>query len=432
MQKQVFTVKNSTLFRKQCIEWLKQFDTFCLLDSNSHVFESHNYDYSEYDLVIAADNKQSISSDATTELNDLDSFLSTSTDWNFGFFSYDLKNKIETLNSENTDHLHWPDFYFFNPKVMILFSGNNISIELSSEHQETPLGIFDKICSIKTAKYSPPTSSIHVKPRMSKEEYIASVEKIKKHIIRGDIYEMNFCQEFYVETEFDPFSSYLRLNAISPTPFSCFLRLKNKYLISASPERFIKKRDLKLISQPIKGTIQRGLTVDEDKALKVKLSKDPKERAENIMIVDLVRNDLSRIAARNTVKVDELCGIYSFSHVHQMISTVSAITTTNSIEKIIKATFPMGSMTGAPKIRAMKLAERYETSKRGLYSGTVGYISPNTDFDFNVVIRSLQYNQQNKYLSYMVGGAITSLSDAEKEYEECLLKAAAIEKLLKG
>lgn len=431
MQRQEFRIKNNGLFRKQCIEWIKQFDTFCLLDSHAHVFEPHNFDYRDFDLVIAAGVEEDISSSNSKTLSDLDKSISKSSNWTFGFFSYDLKNKIEELKSENEDHLQWPDFYFFRPKYLIRLNGNSVIIEVANDDEIKLQDIFKQISSLLTTTDSN-LGTTSVQPRMSKEEYIKAVEKIKKHIIRGDIYEMNFCQEFYAHTEFDPFSSYLRLNAISPTPFSCFLRLNDKYLISASPERFIKKRDLKLISQPIKGTIQRGLTIDEDNKFKETLLQDPKERSENIMIVDLVRNDLSKVAARNTVKVDELCGIYSFSHVHQMISTISAITTTSSIEKIIKATFPMGSMTGAPKIRAMKLAEKYETSKRGLYSGAVGYISPNRDFDFNVVIRSLQYNKANNYLSYMVGGAITSLSDAEKEYEECLLKAAAIEKLLKG
>ena len=426
-----FQVHDVKLFRKQCLEWVKQFQVVCLLDSHAHVFETHHFDYQDYDLLIATGVQKHVSSEHGDTLQDLDKHIFSDNKWNFGFFSYDLKNKIENLQSDNIDHLNWPDFFFFQPKILIRLNGKQLIIESNAETQEIE-EVYHEITSVKLPHASSKKNGTSVKARMPKSDYKNAVEKIKKHIIRGDIYEMNFCQEYYAETHFDPYSSYNRLNEISPTPFSCFFKLNDKFLISASPERFIKKRDLRLISQPIKGTIQRGFTKEEDEKLKEQLRNDPKERAENIMIVDLVRNDLSRVAARNTVKVDELCGIYSFSHVHQMISTISAISTTSSIEKIIKATFPMGSMTGAPKIRAMKLAEKYETSKRGLYSGTVGYIAPNKDFDFNVVIRSLQYNQTNNYLSYMVGGAITSLSDAEKEYEECLLKAAAIEKLLKS
>jgi para-aminobenzoate synthetase component 1 len=398
-----------------------------MLDSHAHVNPNHHFGYRDYDFVIAAGVKTTIDSNQNS-LSDIDTAFKTDPEWLFGFFSYDLKNSIEKLRSDNRDFLHWPDFYFFSPKHLILANGNKVELITSTDNTSEIITEINNTDLIREAGFN--TSS--VKPKMSRTEYLNAVEKLRKHILRGDIYEVNFCQEFYANTTINPFESYHQLNTISPTPFSSFFRLNDKYLISASPERFIKKRGSELISQPIKGTAKRGSTIKEDKDIQSGLYNDPKERAENIMIVDLVRNDLSRIASPGTVSVDELCGIYSFSHVHQMISTISANLNTDSIEKIIRATFPMGSMTGAPKIRAMELAERYETTKRGLYSGAVGYISPDKDFDFNVVIRSLQYNQTNKYLSYMVGGAITWLSDAEKEYDECLLKAEAIERLLKG
>ncbi|PID89409.1 MAG: hypothetical protein CSB01_02115 [Bacteroidia bacterium] len=249
---------------------------------------------------------------------------------------------------------------------------------------------------------------------------------------RGDIYEINFCQEFFAEQVcINPEQLYNHLKKVSPTPYGCFYKTRNHYLLSASPERFIKKKGTKLISQPIKGTAKRGANKEEDDTIKHHLFTDAKERAENIMIVDLVRNDLSHTATKGSVKVEELCGIYSFPQVHQMISTVVA-NLRNDIHFVeaIKQCFPMGSMTGAPKIRAMKLIEQYESTKRGLYSGAVGYITPQGDFDFNVVIRSILYNATNKYLSFMVGGAITMQSNPEKEYEECLLKAKAIRKTL--
>ena len=224
----------------------------------------------------------------------------------------------------------------------------------------------------------------------------------------------------------------MRLNEISPTPFSCYYKQQDKYLISASPERFLKKVKDKIISQPIKGTIKRGLDKNEDSLLRDKLYNDPKERAENVMIVDLVRNDLSRTAKKGSVKVDELFGIYEFSQVFQMISTItSKVEDDTNIIDIIKNAFPMGSMTGAPKVRAMELIEEFEKSKRGLYSGSVGFITPNNDFDFNVIIRSILYNQSRNYVSFTVGGAITSLADPEKEHEECMLKAEAMITVLK-
>lgn len=212
-----------------------------------------------------------------------------------------------------------------------------------------------------------------------------------------------------------------------------FLKLNDKYLMSASPERYIKKEGTKIISQPIKGTAKREDDFILDSILKNNLVTDQKERSENVMIVDLVRNDLSQTATKGSVKVEELCKIYTFDQVHQMISTVTSQVAENTHPiDIIKSTFPMGSMTGAPKISAMKIIETLEETKRGLYSGAVGYISPSGDFDFNVVIRSILYNASNKYVSYSVGGAITAKSDPLNEYEECLLKAKAMRTVLES
>ena len=215
-------------------------------------------------------------------------------------------------------------------------------------------------------------------------------------------------------------------------PFSALYRINEKFLLSASPERYLKKVKNKVISQPIKGTIKRTSNEKENRKLKQQLQQNNKDRAENIMIVDLVRNDLSQTAIKNSVKVKELCKIYEFPTVFQMISTIeSTVDTETPFTDIIKTTFPMGSMTGAPKIKAMEIIEKYESVKRGLYSGSVGYISPKGDFDFNVVIRSLQINYKNNYASFITGGAITILSNAEDEYEECFVKAQALLNALK-
>ena len=191
------------------------------------------------------------------------------------------------------------------------------------------------------------------------------------------------------------------------------------------------KIDDVVISQPIKGTRKRVSSFEEDEVLKKELLHCPKERSENVMIVDLVRNDLSKTAQKSSVKVEELFGIYSFKQVHQMIST---ITSKLKVEidpiDVIKTTFPMGSMTGAPKLSAMRLIEKYEFRNRGVYSGSLGYIKPNGDFDFNVIIRSMVYNSTTKYLSYSVGSAITAQANAEEEYQECLLKSQAFFKVL--
>ena len=243
---------------------------------------------------------------------------------------------------------------------------------------------------------------------------------------------MNFCQEFFAEnTALDPVAFFLKLNEAAQAPFSAFYKLNDQYLACASPERFLKKTNNQLISQPIKGTSRRGKTPEEDEQLKTELRNDAKNQSENVMIVDLVRNDLGKSCVAGTVQVTELFGTYSFPTVHQMISTVEG-TLQNDLDFVdaLENAFPMGSMTGAPKVRAMQLIEQYEKTKRGLYSGAVGYITPEGDFDFNVVIRSVLYNQKNQYLSFQVGGAIVADSVPEREYEECLVKATGVMRAL--
>ncbi len=411
---------------------LQEYNTGCFLNSHQDFYPPDKNSFSSYRYLAAIGAIKEINSAFNQTLADLDAALTKDKNWYFGFFSYDLKNRIEQLNSNNLDFLYWPDLYFFQPEHIILVKNTQIIILSHLSSKNKPENIFE---ALKHNARVPPrnkSQSYNLEPRLTKQEYISKIYKIKEHILRGDIYEINFCQEFFTHAGFDPFSGYTKLNQVSPAPYSCFFRLNNKYLLSASPERFLKKVGGRIISQPIKGTARRGANDNEDKRLKLLLHQNKKERAENIMIVDLVRNDLSKIAHKGSVSVDELCGIYSFKQVNHLISTISASTNENSIEQIVRATFPMGSMTGAPKIKAMRLSEKYETTKRGLYSGAVGYITPEKDFDFNVVIRSLQYNKENNYLSYMVGGAITHLSEAEKEYEECLIKALAIEEMLKN
>lgn len=343
-----------------------------------------------------------------------------------GFFGYDLKNETENLTSANTDSLNFPDLYFFVPRYVIRIKGNEVEI-IGDKDAE----IFELIAQLPiNATVGEP--NIGVKARFDKKEYLAAVERIKQHILRGDIYVTNFCQEFYAEgSEIDPLAIFLKLKEVSPNPFSAFFKWKDNYILCASPERFLAKRGRKLISQPIKGTAKRGKNEAEDEAIKQELRHQTKEQQENVMIVDLVRNDLTKSAKPGTVKTEELFGIYSFNQVHQMISTVVCELQPGITDvAAIRNAFPMGSMTGAPKISAMQLMEEYEHSKRGVYSGAIGYFGPDGDFDFNVVIRTLLYNQKNKYLSFHAGSAITFHADAEKEYEECLLKVKAIMEVL--
>lgn len=348
--------------------------------------------------------------------------------WLFGYFTYDLKNSIHGLKSTKPDSIGFPECTFFQPDTLLSFTGKEVEILSLS-----PQAAWDEIWNMPAAK-----EAVHTKPliqlraHMSREEYLQKVETIQQHILEGDCYELNLCQEFSArETAIDPLPLFLQLNRLSPTPFTAFQRFDAHYLLCASPERFLRKEGSTLISQPIKGTIRRGSSPQEDQQLKVQLRNDEKELAENMMIVDLVRNDLARSALPGSVQVDELFGIYSFPQVHQMISTVRATLRPGvSFAEALKNAFPMGSMTGAPKRKVMELIEQYECSRRGLYSGAVGFISPEGNFDFNVVIRSLLYNETKKVLSFQVGGAITYDSVPQKEYEECLLKARALLQLL--
>lgn len=348
----------------------------------------------------------------------------------FGSLSYELKNEFEKLTSSHTDDLAYPLAHFWVPKFVIQLEKEKFEY-LQGEQNEESFTFLDYFME-EEIDHNFHSFPYRFKARTTKERYISQVEKLKNHIQRGDIYEVNYCQEFYAENVVldYPLDTYFKLNRITKAPFSTFLETEKHAIFCGSPERYLKRSGNTIISQPIKGTAPRGITVDADETWKQHLQNDPKERAENIMIVDLVRNDLSRIAKKGSVHVSELCGIHTFETVHQMISTVECeVEQDLPFMDILKASFPMGSMTGAPKVEAMKIIDETEDFNRGIYSGSIGYIRPNGDFDFNVVIRSLIYNREKQYLSCAVGGAITILSDPEKEYEECQTK---IQKILTG
>ena len=415
-------VSFSTLsfLKKQAASWAYQFDVAIVLDSNEC---AQAMGLGKYELLIAVGVKDEIvcNDHAFEQLRQFKN--SHLKEWMFGYFTYDLKNQLEHLASNHPNNIGFPALYFFVPqKLLVIDVDGNIVVGhewvdeiLSATHTQKPIG-----------------KPIQLHQQVSKEKYIQQVEQIRTHIEEGDVYELNYCVEFFAEqAQLDSVRIYNELRANSATPFATFLKLYNRFVMGASPERFLSKRGTKLYSQPIKGTVKRGNTIAEDEQLKQALLYSEKERAENLMIVDLVRNDLARSAETGSIKVDELFGIYTFAQVHQMISTVSA-TLKNDIDSIaaIKHAFPMGSMTGAPKIMAMKLIEQYEQTQRGLYSGAMGYFSPDGDFDLNVVIRSIQYNATTGYVNFEVGSAITYDSVAEDEYEECLLKAKAMRYVL--
>lgn len=358
----------------------------------------------------------------------LEKMIGQDKDWLYGYFSYDLKNEIEALESNNPVSIPVKNMGFYVPEIIIHIRPTSIVIE-SFDNPDT---CYSEIISRKITPDSQKQSVGSVTASTSKRQYMDHVRKIKAGIVEGEFYEMNYCIEFTADTDsFDPMRCYQRLNSISPMPFSAFMRIGDVFCICASPERFLKKEGNKIISQPIKGTTRRSFDKKEDEALKDALESSEKERAENLMIVDLVRNDLAKSSQTGTVSVDELFGMYTFKKVHQMISTVTSRYNPNiSITDIIKHAFPMGSMTGAPKIRVMREIESLENSSRGLYSGAIGYFSPDGNFDFNVVIRSIIYNSKSGKLSFHVGSAITYDSDPEFEYNECLLKAESMLEVL--
>jgi para-aminobenzoate synthetase component 1 len=424
-----FSIESVSRLNEKLLRWAQQYETSIWLDSNKH-----HLDHSNYDNILAVNEFTSIQTDTVHAFEKLKEYQSITQDYLFGYLSYDVKNATENLTSSNVDDLGFSELFFFQPQKILFIKNNQIEFQYLAMVEDEIDTDYKAICNIvlKQQRIDISEKNIEIKSRISKKDYHLKVDKILKHIHKGNIYEANFCQEFYAEnTDINPLHIYEDLNTISEAPFATFLKIDHQYLLCASPERYLKKEGAKIISQPIKGTAKRFKNRLEDQKTAAALTVDIKERSENIMIVDLVRNDLSKSAKKGSVRVEELCKVSSFKQVHQMISTVvSELKDDVHLVDVIKDTFPMGSMTGAPKISAMKIIEDLEETKRGLYSGTVGYFTPNGDFDFNVVIRSILYDAVKKYLSFSVGSAITAKSSPEKEYEECLLKAKAMQFVL--
>ena len=414
-----FKIDNPELFKNKIFNWSKPFKTTVFLDSNK--YERRNGDF---DTILAVGEVSSIPYTTKNSFKKLDNFISETNDWIFGYLSYDLKNEIEDLVSNNKTDFNLPNLFFFQPEKIWIIKSQTAEAHYIIENDIEKDWLL--INSINQKKYFKKTKKILFQPRINKVDYLKKVNKILNHINRGDIYEVNFCMEWLaMKSDINPEIAFSKLNKLTKTPMSGFLKNNNFYLMSSSPERFIKKKGSKVISQPIKGTAKRDSIMFKDLKIREQLKNDPKERAENIMIVDLVRNDLSKFSVPGSVKVTELCKVYPFKQVNQMISTVeSKLSKNKKLIDILKSTFPMGSMTGAPKIEALKIIDDLEVSKREVYSGSLGYVDPNGNFDFNVVIRSILYDSKKRILSFQVGSAITSNSKPEKEFEECLLKAS--------
>jgi para-aminobenzoate synthetase component 1 len=334
-------------------------------------------------------------------------------------FSYELKNIFERLNSHNEPMFGFPLAGFFIPEYYELQHRKGATVA------EGPLNFR------KTIEPKQPIVIRKMNAETSREAYHEQFNRIRFHLKRGDIYEVNLCIRFSgIIKNLDPVILYEHLNNDAPSPFSALVKWGDSWIVCSSPERYLQKSGTKIISQPIKGTTRRtGIEETDIKNIQL-LQNSAKEKAENLMIVDLVRNDLSHFALKDSVKVAETCGIYPYNRVFQMISTVEArLEKQIGLADLLETSFPMGSMTGVPKIRAMQIADTTETFCRELYSGSLGY-SINNDFDLNVVIRSFLYRKNTGHLAFSAGSAITLQSEPDKEYDECLLKAESLQKCL--
>ena len=421
-KEKVFNVENINDFKDKLLFFSKSKENVILLDSNS---KKNDYEF------IFSYGKISELKSFDNSLDKLDNYIKQVDDWIFGFISYDLKGEIEGFNSKNLKYFDVPNLSFFQPSTIWVFDG----VELKALYfdEKELFDVWNQINKINIScdsfKSNP---NVELKGRLSREEYIKKIKNIKKRIKMGDTYELNFCFDFFNDnTKINPENTFKKLNKLTESPMSVYYKDHHLHVLSSSPERFIKRNKKTIISQPIKGTKKRGKNIDEDVFLINSLKNSIKEKSENHMIVDLVRNDFSRIAKKGSVKVTELSKINTYKNIHQMVSTIEAqIENDMFFSTILKSTFPMGSMTGAPKIKTMKIIDELEETSRGIYSGAIGYIDPNKNFDFNVVIRTIIYDDKLSKISVNVGSGITFKSDPKDEYEECLTKIDALKKSL--
>jgi para-aminobenzoate synthetase component I len=413
------TSTNYTAVKRKMLNWANQFNIFCFLDNNG--FEN---DATNFDCLLAVGCARVFNCNGENSFKELQKFHEQKPSWLFGHLGYNAANKAYGNQKAET---FFNDGLFFEPLYLLQIKNRTLSIVFE------PLGenVLQQIELLETVPFEK-QQKVEITPLQTQQEYIQTIEQIKRHIQRGDCYEINYCQKFEAaNAQINPIETYLSLIEISPTPFSALYKNYDAFCICASPERYLKKTGTTVISQPIKGTAVRQKNIEQDAVVKAALLQSVKERSENVMVVDLVRNDLSTVCKKGSVQVTELFGIYSFSQVHQMISTIQAeLPNANTFAEVLEACYPMGSMTGAPKHRVMQLIAQYENYQRGLFSGSIGYITPAADFDFNVVIRSIFYNQNLQQLNFFVGSGITTYCEPLAEYNECLVKASAIMQVL--
>ncbi|AXJ00818.1 para-aminobenzoate synthetase component 1 [Cyclonatronum proteinivorum] len=343
--------------------------------------------------------------------------------WMFGYLGYDLKNGLERLHSANPDPVSAPDLWLMVPERVLRYAAGSGTLDVTEgpELPETWLAPPTNLCATADAF----RFEIETGTETDRARYLDIIRQAQRAIFEGDYYEINLSRQLSGTYEGDPFALYAAMRARGPVPFGAWLAFGDFRVCCASPERFLKRAGNRLISEPIKGTAPVAASDAENAQIAAALLASEKNRAENLMVVDLVRHDFSAVCAAGSVQVPELFAIKKFGTVHQMISTVTGeLRSGVSSVEALAACFPMGSMTGAPKISAMRDIEKLETYRRGIYSGAIGYISPEDDFDFNVVIRTAIC--RNGRLFYATGGAITADSEPAEEWDETLVKSRAL------
>lgn len=418
-----FAVHNREEFKHKVLAWISQFNIFCFLENSGY------YHQDGFRCLVAIqrgpNGPQIVLHPFQDPFDCLYHFHNEHKQWIFGHLSYELNSG---LLETRPLRVQFPQGFFFVPDILLELHNDGVSVLLSDCPEKQLMEEIEQCSPIEDEK-----NNVIIKATHHRASYLQALENVKAHIRRGDCYELNYCQEFFGDARINPATVYNSLNSISPNPFSAFYRVNNQYCLCASPERFVSKSGEVVVSQPIKGTTPRYVDSYEDERSRAGLAESKKDKSENVMVVDLVRNDLSRVCIPGSVTVPSLFSVYSFKGVHQMISTVMGrLEKHNTFADVLDVCFPMGSMTGAPKKRVMELIHRYELSGRGIYSGSIGYITPDQDMDFNVVIRSLLYDKSKEVFSFHAGGGITHYSDPEKEFEESLLKTKAIRKVLTG
>lgn len=408
----ILEIPFSKSFIRKIHYWLSRQEYAAILDGNVY-----SYPQNPFPQLMAAGSR-SISAPGEDWKETLSK--KNSDTWWFGYLGYELKGRAQEECRET--FLDFPSWSFFEAETVIERKAE--SILLHAVEPESVLEVIQELPEYEGLEVEvfPPFS-----PAMGREQYFFGVEKIRQLIREGHVYELNFCQYYKSELAPEGLDFYLALNQQFPMPFSGWYKFGKREIACASPERFLRKTGNELISQPIKGTAARGKSEEEDKARREALFHSEKERAENMMIVDLVRNDLARISRIGSTTVEEMFGIYAFPTVFQMISTVrSVLNPEKNTSEVLDAAFPMGSMTGAPKLEVMEQIRLLEPFCRGGYSGAMGYFGPDGDFDFNVLIRSLFINHETEESGFAVGSAITIDSEAEEEWQECQAKASAL------